>query len=622
MRTIAEWEALTGDEALTPAEVKLIAAVRAGGACFLNGRKRPTTPSPATTVRAKLLRLLITGATPECGTQDYGVWLEGAWITGTLDLQFARARGRTVLDNSNFAAIPRLDQADLNGLSMDGSHLPGLFAMGLRVRGNLSLRGVKAKGTVTVNGAKVGGQLSCIGAELDGAGGMALDAQRVETGQSLFLNGVKAKGMVDVVGARINGQLVCAGAELDGAGGMALNAQRVETGQSLFLQRAKAKGIVAVNGAKVGGQFSCTGAELNGAGGIALNAQGVETGGGLFLSGVKAKGTVDVTGAKVGGQFGCNGAEFDGAGDMALNAQRLHAIASFFWVKVTVKAGGVDLTAAHVGDLADDIASWPKGQDQLGFDGFTYDRIYGWTGASVRLPWLRACSLRQGEFLPQPYTQLARVLRAMGHDHQARLILVARARDGAANARARRVIVPNGDVSVGLLSLWADGLNALAWVWDRLGYWTIGYGYQPWKSAVWLFLLWAVAFGMAQKTWDEGSFAPNSDVILVSPGWAQVTALDCLPALIRPCDPNPAATWSNDPTLGLDWDSFSAAGYAADLVIPILTLGQTEAWAPSKDRGDWGKALWWSRWVLAALGWIISALGAAAITGIIQRDKD
>ncbi|MCV2865600.1 hypothetical protein OE647_12780 [Defluviimonas sp. WL0075] len=56
------------------------------------------------------------------------------------------------------------------------------------------------------------------------------------------------------------------------------------------------------------------------------------------------------------------------------------------------------------------------------------------------------------------------------------------------------------------------------------------------------------------------------------------------------------------------------------MVVPILTLGQTTAWAPSTNRGAWGRVLWWARWVLSSAGWIVTALGAAAITGIIRRD--
>ena len=85
------------------------------------------------------------------------------------------------------------------------------------------------------------------------------------------------------------------------------------------------------------------------------------------------------------------------------------------------------------------------------------------------------------------------------------------------------------------------------------------------------------------------------------------------------CLKNPAAAWSSFGQDGLDWDTFNPFGYGLDLVVPILTLGQTDAWAPSKDRGPMGKLLWWGRWVLISFGWIVSALGAAAITGIIQR---
>ncbi|MGB5870131.1 MAG: hypothetical protein WBH04_08010, partial [Albidovulum sp.] len=59
---------------------------------------------------------------------------------------------------------------------------------------------------------------------------------------------------------------------------------------------------------------------------------------------------------------------------------------------------------------------------------------------------------------------------------------------------------------------------------------------------------------------------------------------------------------------------------AADIAGPVLALGQSAAWAPSPTRGPWGWHLWWARWVLSSLGWIVTALGAAAITGIIRRE--
>ncbi|MFV1480983.1 MULTISPECIES: hypothetical protein [unclassified Phaeobacter] len=82
----------------------------------------------------------------------------------------------------------------------------------------------------------------------------------------------------------------------------------------------------------------------------------------------------------------------------------------------------------------------------------------------------------------------------------------------------------------------------------------------------------------------------------------------------------PAGHWSETTIPGRDWESFSAIAYAADVVVPIIDFGQTEAWAPSTTRGPAGVILWWARWIFTLAGWIVTALGAAALTGIIRRE--
>ncbi len=109
---------------------------------------------------------------------------------------------------------------------------------------------------------------------------------------------------------------------------------------------------------------------------------------------------------------------------------------------------------------------------------------------------------------------------------------------------------------------------------------------------------------------------------------AAATANDCLATPYDGCQRNPTQAWSDaftasaaQPETGGDWDRFNAWAYAADRVVAILDPGQTEAWAPTKDRGTWGRVLWWARWVLAALGWIVTGLGVAAVTGVMQRNQ-
>ena len=460
--------------------------MRAGVACRISGT-RPEVATRENTVRASLLRLLITGATPGCGTQDYGVGLVGGWVTGRLDLSFARARGRTLLDACHFVERPMLPEADLNELSLDRSYLPGLSAEGMRIQGNLLLNGVTAKGTVDLNGAKIGGRMACDGATLEGP-------------------------------------------------------------------------------------------------------------------------------------------KIDGKQGMALIAQRLDVVKSLFWRKVTVTSGTVTLAAARVGDLVDD-GRWPDAVDVLRLDGFTYDRIVGADApvtAAGRQGWLRAGSVWKGRFLPQPYTQLARVFRSMGLSGEARTVLYWR--EGLVARQARWEVLRGGANA----HWWSLPFRALAFVGMLAGdialRWVAGYGYRPLNGVIALALLCGAAFWVADRTWHEGQFAPNSDVVLTSDGWRAALARDCVQdpglPLPAPCVANPAEAWSGDPLHGMDWESFSPWGYALDLVVPILDLGQTDAWAPSKDRGWWGFHLWYLRWVFAVAGWLVTALGAAAVTGIMQRDRE
>ncbi|WP_309665032.1 hypothetical protein [Tabrizicola sp.] len=623
--TVAEFLDPKNNHAPTKAEHALITACREGRPCILGDGTLPPGPTPDRTIRADLLRLLITGATPACGLHPSGVWLQGAHIPETLDLRFTKCRGRCALDACRFDGKPQFEQAKFAQLSLRGSHLPGLFAQDMKVKGGLFLRNLTAKGTVDVNGTKIGGQLVCTGANLDGTNpdgsmGKALNAQGVEVGDSLFLSDMTAKGTVNLASARIGGQLSCVGANFDGAGDVAMYAHGVEIGAGIFLESLTAKGTVYVNDSKIGGSLDCSGANLDGAGGMALGAYGIEVGG-IGLGDLTAIGTVHLSGTKIAGQLYCERASLDGGGGEALDAQRLHVAQSFIFRRLKSINGIVRLVAAHVGDLSDDNASWPKAQGELLLDGFTYDRIVAAsTDAKDRLPWLERGSTIDGQFRPQPYTQLAKVLRQMGHHRDARLVLAEQARRLGVEARRLKQLKPDGTRRLVFENPLADARHVLSYGFDLLLRGVAGYGHRPFNSVIALAVLFLVATTLAHFTWTNGSFAPNSDVILTSPGWLQAEAADCVPAPLPGCDKNPAKTWSDDPARGLDWDSFNPIGYGADLVIPILDLGQTDAWAPSKDRGDMGWLLWWGRWVLAALGWIVTALGAAAITGIMQRN--
>lgn len=351
--------------------------------------------------------------------------------------------------------------------------------------------------------------------------------------------------------------------------------------------------------------------DLGGSSVANLNLQGAHVSGHVFLRhGFKAQGMmkrggeVNLAGAVIDGQLACNGGQFEFAGGLALNAERMQVGESFFWRDVAVKAGCVDLTGAQVGDLVDNLASWPEaGRNKL--DGFTYDRIDGkFTDVVERLKWLSRGTFWRGEFHPQPYTHLAKVYRSMGRDADARTVLIERNRLLAQHQRKALRVGPEEptykDVVVGWNWFKDFGLRNL-----------VGYGYAPFRSVKWLLILWVAAVWLAAASWHEGSMVPNSDVILTSADWQAYDSRT-----------HAGEEWAAATAPGQDWETFHPLAWGADLVIPILDLGQTQAWAPSTTRGRVGWHLWWAQWLLEAAGWIVAGLFAAAVTGIIRKDDD
>ncbi|MEM8569568.1 MAG: hypothetical protein AAGG56_01555 [Pseudomonadota bacterium] len=562
LRTWADWAALDGDEALSDAERHLVDCCRAGQPCILGDGTRPDGPSPERSVRADLLRYLILGGCERYPTDELGVQLAGAHVKGPLDLSFASARGQTDLRRCKFEKEIVAFQSRLEALYLDGSAFPGLNAAGGEVTGDVFLRQVNADGEVSLSGAKISGQLSCREAKFRNAGGKALDVQVAEIASGVFLGEFTADGEVRLTGA------------------------------------------------KIGGQLDCEKTKFRNARGDALLAESAEIAGSVFLRGTEADGEVRLSGAKIGGQLVCSEATIRNVGGDAFTAQRLRVVEGLFWLNVNTEEGSLNFNSAHVGDLVDDLESWPD-RERVYLDGFTYDRISGtFLDAPRRLAWLRRGSRWNGAFFPQPYTQLAKVLREMGHDRTARAVLIERSRQIRQQVRKDAYVEPDGTWGVAFRSIWADLVNAWRITWGSVLWAFTGFGYAPWRSLGGLVGLFVIAVFFSDLAWQEGSFAPNDGAVLVSQGWQDFAD--------RPG--NPAADWSADGAPGMDWDSFNRYGYALDLVVPILDLGQTDAWAPSKDRSFWGWGLWLGRWVLSSLGWIVTALGAAAVTGIIRRD--
>ena len=307
--------------------------------------------------------------------------------------------------------------------------------------------------------------------------------------------------------------------------------------------------------------------------------------------------------------------------------------------------------------------------------------LHGGISVPDRLAWLKKGAVSRREFYPQPYEQLAKLLRDTGHRSDARAIMVAKEQEQRKASRerwrregvwrdqllhaslaapddrpaavaalldrrpndehlARLILLEPSQVAPDFASMtlayaqkqfrdeqrwfktrvwWRNLGNLIA---DKVFGLVVGYGHKPERSFYMLLVLVVVGWFLADRAWHAGDFAPTMGPVLMSDGWQELATDERIA--------NPALVWSEKymlapegvPVLtpGRDYETFHAAAYAVDLVVPIVALGQEASWGPSTTRGPWGQILWWVRWWLIALGWIVTAIGAAAVTGVIRRD--
>jgi hypothetical protein len=415
----------------------------------------------------------------------------------------------------------------------------------------------------------------------DPAEGGSWDAARTVRAEVLveLLTGTRdpAAGRVRAVklcGARITGRLDLEAAAL----GCPLLLQDCHLEQLIDLSEARAP-VIRLPGCHVPG----------------LAAAQLETRGNLELDkGFTATGEVSLLGAHIGGQLNFEGASLTNPDGPALTAHQLAADQGVFCQEGFTATGEVRLVGAHIGGQLSFSGASLTNPDGLALDlaGVRAaelfllprqrpDGVVDLTNARVgsfhddQATWPDKNTLGLGGFVyetlendqvsvrdrigwvrrypggytPQPYEQLAAAYRRAGHDEAARQVAVAK-------QWHRR-----------------SALRLPGKLWNWLLYLTVGYGYRTWLAALWL----------------AGLLVAGTRVFARAYLAHQMVAAK---------QPAPV---------------FSPVVYTLDRLVPIVNLGQRDAWIPQ------GAALRWS-WVLTGAGWVLTTAVVAGLTGILKRD--
>ena len=371
--------------------------------------------------------------------------LAGARITGPLDLGGADLSKAISFEQCYFDEPPNFADARTRTIRITQSYLPGFNALSAKIDGQLDLNKTIVKGRLRLVMAHITGELTLNGSTLINSDDWTLFAGGLTVDGGFFgRHGFESQGPMRLVGAQLNG-----GVFLDGA-------------------------------------------RLNGVRGDALIADNLRVEGRMVCDDLTADGALRLPGARINGQLSWDGAEIQATEEMGLDLRRLIAEELILTTAKPV-LGIVDLGSARVSVLRDDPTTWPA---DIRLDGFSYDSLAAPSKreerdgirqrypsdsastsadtlpASSRLAWL---SRNRVGYRPQPFEQLAAFYRRIGHDDQARKVLLVK-------QRRRR-----------------STQNLGGKLWGYLLDWSVGYGYRPWLAAIWLISL--IAIGSITFAW-------------------------------------------------------------------------------------------------------------------------
>ncbi len=576
-KTLAEFQPLQ------PAEQKLLVACRAGEIAEISAQ-RPTEATPDNTVRAAFLRFMLLGGDERAPVHEKGVQLQGAWVGDELDMRGATILTDVWLRYCTFVEALIFRDASVKGsLALSDSKLAELAGDGFFCKGDLFLERVGISKVVRLLGAQIGGDLTCSGASFDNGG--VIDRSVIK-GCVFFQDKFIATGEVRLVSVQIGGDLTCKSASFDGGESDALVIDKAAIKGSVFFKdEFIATGEVRLHIAQIAGNLNCQDATLKGGNGFALTGDGMCVQGALFFRNLK------------------------------------------------LVEGDISLSSAHVGRLVDDKEIWGG---TLVLDGFVYDSIAGGapTDAATRIAWLDKQSAahagldkKGAEFTPQPWRQLIKVLREMGHAEDARQVSIAFEQ----RLRAANLI---GQTPKDWNRFRAWSYRKISRTGHRLFGVLTGYGYRPlrllaWMVGVWLFcavLYWCAAV--------QGVFAPSDPLVFQNEKYEV-----CAPSYVAPASAvvspiKGAGNWYLCAALPEEYSGFSPLAYSLDVILPLVNLQQESSWSPliPTPNKTWYKELFtfeggkhWTRllvWFEILFGWVASLLLVAVVSGLTKRREE
>ncbi|WP_143268721.1 hypothetical protein [Amycolatopsis vastitatis] len=515
-------------------------------------------------------------------------------------------------------------QLDMSGAHLDNQSGPALVADRIQVEGTACFKGgfhaagAGEDGTIRMPESHIAGQLVLSNSELSNRSGPAFVGEQLVVDGAVFMNqpfvatGHGVAGTVRLTSASLGSELSLAGARLSNDSGPALSADGLRVATDLALSEdfqadgRGERGAIRLTGAHIEGEFDASNAHATNPTGPGLSARDIRVGEALYIGeGFSARGAgkwgaLYLTGATIVGPLVAGGARLRNSSGPSMRAERLHALSDVRLDKdVTVKGeirlqgtvieGKLDFSGVEVrrrnGCILDLAGSKTKevllpadlictDQDEhacgdaarVDLTGFTYAQFIDIDPKR----WLGILRHHTDKYRPQPYQQLALLLKSQGHDNPAREVLRAQQDD----LRAR------GDLGnlLARVSHWAWGVFA-------------GYGYRVRRvaGALAVALFVAAALGVVGGSIQAGA---NGKPVVAPTSAAAAPGTTC--------------------------SFIERIGVGLDRGLPLASTGIRDR-CDLDTRSTAGQIFTALLWGIQVVIWALATLALAGYTGLIRK---
>lgn len=562
-------------------------------------------------------------------------------LKGGIDLTAAHTRNLEFADDDINGGV-NLTRAHTQNLVFNYSHIVAVsddesaafLGDGMEVDGDLSMIGARMEGETWLDDAKIHGDFVANAAQLwswayvqvvnksakpkqvfSDDQTKALSAEYAQIDGSVRLSSMsvgkhnvvfRSIGSIELQDAKIDQDLDCGDAYLWDPRGHALDAFELRLRGDVQLQDVTADGDVFFDFADIHGTIWTYGATFKNPGEEALSITYATIHSDVMLGndkeGLTTDGIINLQGAKIGGALHLQKLVFIKPADKGqnkskpdhngVNAQFITVDGPFYWKSVsTIDETSIDLSYARAGVLADDTR-WPAQRKLNGFQYQTIDRDSP-HDSQRRLEWLRT---EGGDYEPQPYSQLARVLASDGHGVDAVDVQIA-------DEQARRAAAAHGRNA-------PEKLVLCLWSW--LLRWTIGYGHRPFRAMLPIagfIILGSYIFGLAFKA-----------------------------GVITPTEKDAYDEFTKTGEAPVRYQSFSNFVYSLETFVPLVRLRQEEFWQPNPRQpaarevclfgklsrhahrcgSRFSQRVRYYLWIHTLAGWILTPLFVAGLTGLVK----